>query len=95
MSREGALAGLTLTGARMLDLDHDTGSLVKGKQADFIVLDGDPLSVYTHVLATYVEGLKVFDRDDPEDRLYAVGGYGASSPQAFTFCGCFGEGDHP
>jgi hypothetical protein len=43
-----------------------------------VVLSGDPFSVYTNVLETWVEGEKVFDRGDPKDRLYAVGGFGAS-----------------
>ena len=37
-----------------------------GKDADFVVLSGDPLSVYTKVLETWVEGVKVFDRERPE-----------------------------
>jgi imidazolonepropionase-like amidohydrolase len=82
MSREKALYGLTMAGARMLDLQARVGSLEAGKDADFIVLSGDPLSVYTKVLQTYVEGAKVFDRADPKDRLYAVGGYGAARDQA-------------
>ncbi|NDC63174.1 MAG: amidohydrolase, partial [Planctomycetia bacterium] len=81
MSREKALEALTLAGARMLDLDSRIGSLEVGKDADLIVLSGDPLSVRTKVLQTFVEGRKVFDRDDPEDRLIAVGGYGASRDQ--------------
>jgi len=81
MSREAALYGLTMAGAIMLDLEDRVGSLEVGKDADFILLDGDPLSVYTHVLETWVEGKKVFDRSDPKDRLYAVGGFGASHDQ--------------
>jgi len=77
MSRAGALRAMTLAGAEMLDLEQRTGSLTAGKDADFIVLDGDPLSVYTQVLETWVEGRKVFDRADAEDRLWAVGGWGA------------------
>ena len=77
LSRQTALAALTLNGARMLDLEPRIGSLEAGKDADFIVLDGDPLSVYTKVLETWVEGEKVFDRTDPLDHLFAVGGYGA------------------
>ena len=75
MSREKALYGLTMANARMLDLDGRVGSLEKGKDADFIVLSGDPLSVYTHVLQTYVEGAKVFDRADPKDYQIATGGF--------------------
>jgi imidazolonepropionase-like amidohydrolase len=77
MSRDGALYGLTLAGARMLDLDGRIGSLQAGKDADFILLSGEPLSVYTKVLETWVEGTRVFDRENAKDRLYAEGGYGA------------------
>ncbi|MDQ3131635.1 MAG: amidohydrolase family protein [Acidobacteriota bacterium] len=78
MSREKALYGMTMANAIMLDLQTRIGSLETGKDADFIVLSGDPLSVYTHVLQTYIEGKKVFDRTDPKDLLIATGGYGAS-----------------
>jgi len=77
LSRKTALEAMTINGAKMLDLDKRIGSLEKGKEADFIILDGDPLSVYTKVLETWVDGSKVFDRSNPEDYLYAVGGYGA------------------
>jgi imidazolonepropionase-like amidohydrolase len=81
MSREGALRALTLAGAEMLDLGARVGSLEPGKDADFAILSGDPLSVYTQVLETWVEGEKVFDLDDPKDRLIALGGYGAGEPR--------------
>lgn len=75
MSREGALEALTIAGARMMDIEDRVGSLEEGKDADFIVLSGDPLSVYTHVEQTWIEGEKVYDRSNPEDRDYATGGY--------------------
>ncbi len=86
MTREGALKALTLAGAKMLDLGDRVGSLEAGKDADFIILDGDPLSVYSKVLQTYVEGKKVFDRSDPKDLLYAVGGYGAGDEEPPYMC---------
>lgn len=75
MSREGALYGLTMAGARMMDVEDRIGSLEPGKDADFIVLSGDPLSVYTRVLETWIDGEKVFDLSNPVDRAYAVGGF--------------------
>jgi len=81
MSREKALFGMTLAGAQMIDLADRVGSLAPGKDADFIILSGDPLSVYTHVQETWIDGQRVFDRSNKEDRKYATGGYGASNDQ--------------
>jgi len=86
MSREKALEALTIAGAEMLDLDERVGTLEVGKDADFVVLDGDPLSIYTKVLETWVEGAKVFDRALPEDRLIATGGFGATHDREAVVC---------
>ena len=92
MSRERALYAMTMAGAMMLDLQNRIGTLEVGKDADFIVLSGDPLSVYSKVLETHVEGVIVFDRSNAQDRLYAVGGYGAGRDQHAHF-DCFDGGD--
>jgi imidazolonepropionase-like amidohydrolase len=76
MSEESALKGLTIYPAEMLDLGDRIGTLDPGKDADFIVLSGPPFSVYTHVLETWIEGQKVFDRSNPQDLRYATGGFG-------------------
>ncbi len=75
LSEEMALKALTLHGAQMLHLDDRLGSLAKGKDADFVVLSGAPFSVYTQVLATYIDGEKVFDRSQHEDWTYQAGGF--------------------
>lgn len=77
MSRETALAAMTQAGADMLDLGDRIGSLTPGKDADFVILSGDPLSVYTRVLETWVEGERRFDLKDASDRLVAEGGLNA------------------
>lgn len=77
MSRDAALFAMTQAGADMLDLGERIGSLEPGKDADFVILSGDPFSVYTRVLETWVEGQKHFDLEDPEDRLVAEGGLNA------------------
>jgi imidazolonepropionase-like amidohydrolase len=89
MTRKGALEALTIAGAKMLDLQDRVGTLEPGKDADFVILSGDPLSIYTHVVETWVDGLKVFDRADAKDYLWATGGYGAGNPRAAHLC-CFG-----
>jgi imidazolonepropionase-like amidohydrolase len=91
MSREKALYGMTMAGAIMLELQDRIGSLEAGKDADFIVLSGDPVSVYTHVEQTWVEGKNVFNRSTPADYLTAVGGYGATTDR-LVHLDCF-DGD--
>jgi len=75
MSREAALRGLTLSGAEMMDMADRVGSLTPGKDADLVILSGDPLSVYTRVEETWIEGARVFDLSNPVHRGHAVGGY--------------------
>jgi imidazolonepropionase-like amidohydrolase len=91
MSRDKALYGMTMAGAIMLDMQTRVGSLETGKDADFIILNGDPLSVYTKIEQTWVEGKKVFDRADPKDYLIQVGGFGATTDR-FVHLDCF-DGD--
>jgi imidazolonepropionase-like amidohydrolase len=91
MSRDKALYGMTMAGAIMLEMQDRIGSLEAGKDADFIVLSGDPLSVYTHVEQTFIEGKNVFTRSNPADYLIAVGGYGATSDR-LVHLDCF-DGD--
>jgi cytosine/adenosine deaminase-related metal-dependent hydrolase len=86
MTREGALRALTLSGAEILGLADGVGSLAPGKDADFVVLDGDPFGVRTQVLETWIEGRKVFDRGVPADRLHAEGGFGAGSERKPYLC---------
>ncbi|MCC7011002.1 MAG: amidohydrolase family protein [Planctomycetes bacterium] len=90
LSRDTALAALTVNPARMLDLSDKIGTLERGKDADFIVLSGDPLSVWTHVEATWVAGEKVFDRANEKDRLWADGGWGAGQDRVGGLC-CLGD----
>lgn len=75
LSRQKALESVTIANARQIDLDDRIGSLESGKDADFIILTGDPFSVYTRIRQTWIEGEKVWDYEDPEDREYATGGY--------------------
>lgn len=74
MSRQKALESLTIANARMMDLGDRLGSLEVGKDADFIILNGDPFSVYTQVQQTWIDGKKEWDRSNPEDQKFGVGG---------------------
>jgi imidazolonepropionase-like amidohydrolase len=77
MPRVHALQAMTINGAKMLGLDSLVGSLEVGKDADLVILSGDPFSVYTHVEQTWAGGAKVFDLSAPRDVLYARGGFGS------------------
>jgi imidazolonepropionase-like amidohydrolase len=64
VSREESLQFVTLNPARQLRIDRWVGSLEAGKDADFVVWSGDPLSVRSRCEETWIDGRKYFDRDD-------------------------------
>ena len=52
-----ALKMVTLNPAKLLHIDHKTGSIKKGKDADIVIWDEHPLSMSARAVATYVEGV--------------------------------------
>jgi hypothetical protein len=60
--RQAALEAITLTGARMLGLSDQLGSLESGKAGYVLVLSGDPLDFNTWVEKAYVQGVLAYDR---------------------------------
>ena len=68
LTREQAIRFYTINNAHLLFLEDRIGSLEVGKQADFVVLDRDLLTCpeaeirETQVLATYLDGKRVFER---------------------------------
>lgn len=62
MSEEDALKLVTLNPAKMLHLDNRMGSLRPGKDADVVLWNGHPLSIYSTPEATWVDGVRHFDR---------------------------------
>jgi imidazolonepropionase-like amidohydrolase len=59
---EEALKFVTLNPAIQLGVGDRIGSLEPGKDADFVVWSGHPLSTYTLCEQTWVDGAKYFDR---------------------------------
>ncbi len=62
--REDALRSITLDPARFLGIADRVGSLEKGKDANLLVLTGDPLSSATWVDRVLLEGEVVYERKD-------------------------------
>jgi predicted amidohydrolase YtcJ len=68
LTREEALRGMTIWAARSNFEEDEKGSLEKGKLADFVILDKDIMTIdakdilTTSVLATYINGEKVYQK---------------------------------
>ncbi len=60
MSEAEALRSITLYPAQILGIDERVGSIELEKDADFVVIEGEPFDVRSRVIATYIDGKKVF-----------------------------------
>jgi N-acetylglucosamine-6-phosphate deacetylase len=59
---EEAIKFVTLNPAKSLKIENRVGSLEPGKDADFSIWNGSPLSPYSRCEQTWIEGRKYFDR---------------------------------
>jgi len=64
-----ALKAVTLNAAEIWGFGDQYGSIEKGKVADLIVTDGDPLEIRTHVKMMFIKGESV-DLESKHTRLY-------------------------
>ena len=64
LSEEEALNFVTINPAKQLKIDKWVGSLEEGKDADFVIWDGAPLSIYSKVLETWIEGTRYWSVDE-------------------------------
>jgi imidazolonepropionase-like amidohydrolase len=63
LTEDEALRLCTINPAKQLRLDHRLGSIEAGKDADLVIWNGHPLSVYARVDTTFIEGEVYFDRE--------------------------------
>ena len=63
MSEQEALRMITLNPAIQLDIQDRVGSIDVGKDADLSIWNGNPLSVYSRVETTFIDGEVFFDRE--------------------------------
>ena len=64
LSEEEALHFVTINPAKQLKIDKWVGSLEEGKDADFVIWDGAPLSIYSKVLETWIDGTRYWSVDE-------------------------------
>ena len=69
LPQEEALKAITLYAAQIWGAGDDLGSIDKGKWADLIVTDGDPLEIRTQIKQVFIKGVAV-DLDNRQHRLY-------------------------
>lgn len=68
LSEEQALKLITLNPAIQLGIQDRVGSIEVGKDADVVIWNGHPLSVYSRVDTTFVDGEIFFDREQDAAR---------------------------
>jgi imidazolonepropionase-like amidohydrolase len=69
VSETEAIKMVTLNPARLLRIDDRVGSLAPGKDADFVIWSGPPLSVYARAEQTYVDGACYFSLEKNEQLM--------------------------
>jgi imidazolonepropionase-like amidohydrolase len=68
LTEDEALRLATINPAIHLGLDHRMGSIEAGKDADLVIWTGHPLSTYSRVETTFIEGEIYFDRQRDQAR---------------------------
>ena len=66
ISAADAIRWLTLNPARSMGIDSVTGSIEVGKNADLVLWNADPFSVYTKAEKVWIDGALRFDRLQPD-----------------------------
>ena len=66
ISRAHAVEWMTRNPAKALGILGQTGTLETGKMADVVVWSGDPFSVYAHAEKVFIDGVLLYDRDNPK-----------------------------
>ena len=64
-----AIRALTLGAAEILGLADRRGSITRGKVADLVITDGDPLEITSHVRHVFISGRAV-SLESRHTRLY-------------------------
>ncbi|MBO6524059.1 MAG: amidohydrolase [Balneolaceae bacterium] len=86
-SVEDALKMITINPAIQLGIEDRVGSLEEGKDGDLVIWSGHPISIYSKVEQTYIDGMKYFDlEEDQADMRISV-----NPNESFEDGAAFGE----
>ena len=72
VSEEDAWKFVTLNPAKLLHIDDKVGSIKVGKDADIVLWNNNPLSIYSKVEKTLIEGIVYYDFQKDEAQQTAV-----------------------
>ncbi|CAL2101070.1 Secreted enzyme, contains two amidohydrolase related domains [Tenacibaculum sp. 190130A14a] len=72
LSEQDAWATVTINPAKLLHLDNRTGSIKVGKDADIVVWNDNPLSVYAKPEKTIIDGAIYFDIEKDKSKRQAI-----------------------
>jgi imidazolonepropionase-like amidohydrolase len=61
---ERAVRWITANAAKSLGILDKTGTLEPGKMADVVLWNGNPFSVYAKAEQVYIDGARMYDRND-------------------------------
>lgn len=64
LPKEEAMKALTINAAEIIGIADRVGSIKVGKDADFAIFDGDPFEIMTNCSAVFIDGKKIFERND-------------------------------
>jgi imidazolonepropionase-like amidohydrolase len=72
VSEEDAWKFVTLNPAKLLHIDDKVGSIKVGKDADIVLWNANPLSIYAKAEKTLIEGVLYYDAQKDEAQRVAI-----------------------
>ncbi len=72
MSEEEAWKYVTINPAKLLRIDDKVGSIKKGKHADLVLWNNNPLSIYANVEKTMIEGVFYYEKENADAQIEQI-----------------------
>ena len=86
ISKARAMRWITSNPAKAAGIEETTGSLVKGKNADVVIWNKNPFSVYAIAQKVFIDGNLMFDRQDLTSKPVSDFDLGIIKPNTKSFC---------